>query len=182
MDALRIRELEHSDVDALLAFETLNRPWFESHIDPRPSSFYSPHGVQQHIEHYLKGFAEGVWHPFVIEDGEGNGERHIVGRANLKDINTAKGLAEVGYRIAQDACGRGLATRALRHLIEQAQRRWGLEQLVAYAYHTNAGSQRVLTRCGFVADPVNCEPGTSDAQPPRELRFTLRLRSVESAR
>ena len=91
------------------------------------------------------GFAAGAWHPFVIEDQQGR----IIGRANLKDIDRAGFRAEVGYRIAEDACGQGLATTALEHLIRVAQSQWKLRQLVASVYASNLGSAKVLERCGF---------------------------------
>lgn len=111
MPPFNIRTLNKTDSEALLAFETQNREWFESHIDPRPASFYSTQGVADHIDGYLSGFARGTWHPFVIE----NANDEIVGRANLKDINVSQGSAEVGYRIGQRHCAQGLATLALRH-------------------------------------------------------------------
>ncbi|SCW67335.1 MULTISPECIES: GNAT family N-acetyltransferase [unclassified Pseudomonas] len=149
MKPFRIRELQMTDVQALLAFEIHNREWFESQIDARDPAFYSWTGVTEHIEGYLADFAVGVWHPFVIEDGSGR----IVGRANLKDIHPADGYAQVGYRIDQDFCRQGLATLALEHLIRQARMRWALTQLVAYVYEQNVGSRKVLERCGFVAAP-----------------------------
>lgn len=166
MQTFNIRTLERTDSEALLAFETLNRDWFESHIDPRPPSFYSPQGVADHIEGYLSGFALGTWHPFVIEDASGE----IVGRANLKDINSMQGSAEVGYRIGQRHCAQGLATLALRHLIQEARERWGLGLLVAYVYEGNVGSRKVLGRCGFLGGGESCGDETKD-----EGRFVLSI-------
>ncbi|KPA90166.1 acetyltransferase, ribosomal protein N-acetylase [Pseudomonas asplenii] len=145
MSSFRVRRLEGTDTQALLAFETHNREWFESRIDARDPAFYSLQGVTVHIEDYLSGFAKGNWHPFVLENPSGR----IVGRANLKDIDSSKGIAEVGYRVARDVCGQGLATLALRHLIQQARQHWKLKQLVAYVYKNNIGSAKVLYRCGF---------------------------------
>jgi ribosomal-protein-alanine N-acetyltransferase len=166
MKPFRVRELKSTDAQALLAFETRNREWFESHIDARAPSFYSSQGVAEHIEGYLSGFAVGTWHPFVIEDGS----ERIVGRANLKGIDPSTRSAEVGYRIGRDACGQGLATQALKHLIEEAQARWQLTQLVAYVFKDNAGSQKVLTRCGFVF-----EQRSSNEEPEAECRFVRAL-------
>lgn len=153
MHPINIRELKVTDAPALLAFEVANRLWFESHIDPRDPSFYSLEGVTEHIENYLADFAAQAWHPFVIEDYRGK----IVGRANLKSINSPQGCAEVGYRIAEGACGQGLATLALRRLIDEARERWGLRQLVAYVYEDNVGSQKVVERCGFSLDQGGCD-------------------------
>lgn len=156
MDSFIVRELASTDANALLAFEIDNRAWFESQIDPRAAAFYSLQGVADHIQGCLADLAIGVWHPFVIEDLSG----HIVGRANLKSIDLSKRSAEVGYRIAQSACGQGLATRALSHLIDEAQTRWQLTQLVAYVYEANVGSRKVLERCGFLPAPLS---GTASA-------------------
>lgn len=162
MKTFRIRELTSADTEALLAFEVRNREWFESHIDAREPDFYSLQGVAEHIDSYLADFALGVWHPFVIEDSSGR----IVGRANLKGMSSSGQTAEVGYRIDQHACGQGLATLALRHMIEQAKERWGLVQLVAYVFKENIGSRKVLERCGFRLE----QPQGDDAA---ECRFVL---------
>ena len=164
MPPFKMRELSRTDTQALLAFETLSREWFESHIEARAPAFYSLQGVAEHIEGYLAAFAAGTWHPLVIEDCSGN----IIGRANLKNIDTAQRSAEVGYRIAQDACGQGLATQALRHLIEQARTRWQLTRLVAYVYKENLGSTKVVERCGFLP-----EQPVADGKAGAERRFVL---------
>lgn len=161
-----VRELRRTDSEALLVFETENRAWFESHIDARAPSFYSVKGVTEHVDGYLSDFAQGLWHPFVIQDSSGR----IVGRANLKGIDTTARRAEVGYRIAQSACGQGLATHALEHLIEQAQTRWALTELVAYVFPENAGSRKVLERCGFLP-----EHPLQSAAAATERRFVLEM-------
>lgn len=166
MEAFKVRELRHTDIDALLAFEIHNREWFESHIDARDPAFYSVQGVTEHIDGYLSDFADGTWHPLVIEDAT----ERIVGRANLKSIHAPEGEAQVGYRIDQHLCGQGLATLALRHLIQQAQARWQLRQLVAYVFKENMGSRKVLGRCGFVL-----ERPAENAAVGGEYRFVLAL-------
>lgn len=166
MNTYRVRELRITDAQALLAFETDNRQWFESHIDARAPAFYSLPGVTEHIQGYLSDFADGRWHPFVVEETGGK----IVGRANLKSIDPVQRSAQIGYRIAQDACGQGLATLAVRHLIQEARRRWQLSQLVAYVYEANLGSKKVLGRCGFLL-----EQPAAGAQAGGESRFVLAI-------
>jgi len=162
----KVRKLENTDIETLLRFETHNREWFESQIDARAPSFYSLQGVADHIERYLSDFAIGAWHPFVIEEAN----EGIVGRANLKNINSPKGCAEVGYRIDQRFCGQGLATLALQHLIQEAQNHWNLTQLLAIVYKNNIGSQKVLSRCGFLVEQELWMDKTKD-----ECRFILSL-------
>jgi len=166
VNTIRIRTLESTDVAALLAFETDNREWFESHIDARDSAFYAVQGVTDHVEGYLADFALGAWHPFVSEDASAG----IVGRANLKGIHSPEGCAEVGYRIGQRFCGQGLATIALKHLIQEARGHWKLTQLFAHVYDDNVGSRRVLDRCGFLVAP---ESQVDQKEGERRLTFSL---------
>ncbi|WP_397452827.1 GNAT family N-acetyltransferase [Pseudomonas sp. NA-150] len=166
MKSCLVRELKNTDTEALLSFEVQNRAWFESHIDARDPSFYSAGGVNDHIEDYLSRYATGTWHPFVIESTD----RQIIGRANLKDINPNNGCAEVGYRVAYQAVGQGIATQALMHLIQAARGRWKLKQLIAYVYPTNVGSKKVLGRCGFITDSKS-----TDEDADQECRFVLAL-------
>jgi [ribosomal protein S5]-alanine N-acetyltransferase len=78
----------------------------------------------------------------VEEDGA------IVGRVNL--VEAAGGSAELGFRIAERAAGRGLATAAVRQVCALAVAEYGLSVLRAAARVDNAGSRTVLIRTGFV--------------------------------
>ncbi|MNN58045.1 hypothetical protein D3C81_1730710 [compost metagenome] len=92
-----------------------------------------------------------------------------MGRANLKDINSPKGSAEVGYRIDHRVRGQGLATLALKHLIHEAQAHWNPTQLIVYVYEVNIGSSEVLSRCRFLSEPQSREDSTD------ECRFVLSI-------
>lgn len=166
MISVKIRTLHIADSINLLKFELDNREWFERYVDARASSFYSLLGITEHIESYLSGLENGTWHPFVIEDDNGK----IVGRANLKDISLSERSAEVGYRIAESACGQGLATLALSRLIEEGKLRWKLKRLVANVYAENIGSANVLKRCGFLVETISKQEGLED-----DYRFTLSI-------
>jgi ribosomal-protein-alanine N-acetyltransferase len=146
MSTFHIRTLRRDDEDRLLQFERDNRIWFEAHIAPRGDAFYTPEGVRDHIEEYLHGYARATWHPCVIVDRTDA----IVGRANLKNIDLATGMAEIGYRIAQQHAGRGLATDAVRYLTSLGRSQWGLKRLLAYVAVGNVASARVVEKCGFM--------------------------------
>jgi ribosomal-protein-alanine N-acetyltransferase len=145
MKAIHIRTLQLEDAPELLRFERVNRAWFEHHIEPRGDAFYTSEGVHEHVMQYLAAHTRSTWHPCVIVDQSGA----IVGRANLKNIDLTAGVAEVGYRMAQQCVGKGLATEAVRHLVELARSQWKLERLVAYVGVENAASASVLGKCGF---------------------------------
>jgi len=142
---MHIRNLQAGDADALLAFETANRHWFEQHVEARAPEFYTQPGVALHIAAYLDDYKHGRMHPCVLLDDAGA----IIGRANLRQIDSAAGCAEVGYRIAADQVGRGLAGAALRHLQQLAAGTYGLRRLQAWVAPQNVASARVLEKNGF---------------------------------
>ena len=55
----------------------------------------------------------------------------------------------MGYRIAEQVAGRGVATEALRDLCRRAADLHGLNRLNAEAARANVASQRVLEKAGF---------------------------------
>jgi RimJ/RimL family protein N-acetyltransferase len=67
---------------------------------------------------------------------------------NLFDV--ADGSAELGFRVAEKAAGRGLATAAVRQVCAMAAEDYGLRSLQASAAVDNLGSRAVLGRAGFV--------------------------------
>jgi RimJ/RimL family protein N-acetyltransferase len=58
-------------------------------------------------------------------------------------------VVEVGYGVAPDARGRGVATRALLSLLEVAARLEGVQRVVGRTEETNVASQRVMLAAGM---------------------------------
>ena len=127
---------------ALLAFEQENRAYFAASVPDRGDAYFACF-ADRHRE-LLAGQAEGTnfFHVLVEEDGT------IVGRVNLFEV--ANGAADLGFRIAERATGRGLATAAVRRVFVLAVAEYGLTVLRASARVENVGSRTVLTRTGFV--------------------------------
>jgi RimJ/RimL family protein N-acetyltransferase len=57
--------------------------------------------------------------------------------------------AELGYWIAEELWGRGLATRAVGAFVERAFDAFELVRIHASVFETNLASARVLEKCGF---------------------------------
>jgi len=106
MAELQLVRSEHAP--ALLAFEFENRSYFAASVPDRGDAYFDNFAEQHH--ELLVGQAEGknFFHVLVDDDGA------IVGRVNLYDV--AAGSADLGYRIAERASGRGLATAAVRQV------------------------------------------------------------------
>jgi ribosomal-protein-alanine N-acetyltransferase len=152
-------ELLHSGhAPAVLAFEVANRAYFAASISDRGDEFFD-----QFTDRYNASLAEQAagscaFYVLVAEDGS------VLGRFNLYNIEDH--AAELGYRVAHQVAGRGVATAAVRELCRVAADRHGLRTLRAAASHGNAASRKVLTKAGFApvgpADPAHLggKPGT----------------------
>lgn len=117
--------------------------------------------IAEYRRHQLAhGF--GFW--AVVDRDSGT----LIGDAGLE--RTRHGV-ELGYTLARDWWGRGLATEAARLCIDAAFGPLGLPALVALADEGNPASARVLSTLGFSPD------GTVLAYGRPHRRFTLEPRA-----
>jgi ribosomal-protein-alanine N-acetyltransferase len=132
-----------SHVIPLLEFEADNKHYFEQYIAPREDAFYSLEGVASHITELDLHAQGGRAHSLLLFDGQ-----QIIARANLKNITNQK--AEIGYRVAMHATGRGVASLCVSHLCSEAKN-MRMERLFAEVMDNNSASERVLLNSGFSA-------------------------------
>ncbi|WP_338896368.1 GNAT family N-acetyltransferase [Streptomyces sp. TG1A-60] len=139
MPELQLLRPDHAP--ALLAFERENRAYFAASIPDRGEDYFARFD-ERHRALLAEQEAGVCWfHVLVGADAE------VLGRVNLVDV--ADGSAELGYRIAERAAGRGLATWAVRKLCDLAADGYGLTVLRAATTLDNAASRAVLARVGF---------------------------------
>ncbi|MFD5616975.1 GNAT family N-acetyltransferase [Streptomyces yangpuensis] len=136
-----LQRLRAEHAPALLAFERANRAYFAASVPDRTDAYFADFDAR-HGE-LLAGQAAGRDHLHLIIDGDGE----VLGRVNLIDVED--GSAELGFRVAQAAAGRGLATSAVRQVLLLAADTYGLRTLRAAAAVDNTGSRTVLQRTGF---------------------------------
>ena len=76
----------------------------------------------------------------------------VLGGCSLQDVRLDHGRAALGYWLASEARGRGVATHAVRLLARWAFAKLGLARLELTCGLDNEASQRVAERCGFVRE------------------------------
>ena len=76
------------------------------------------------------------------------------GMAALVQVELDMGEAELGYIVAPDARGRGVAGRAIKLLARWAFREVGLARLEAWVDVSNEPSKRVAERAGFTFEGI----------------------------
>uniref|UniRef100_A0AAU3H3D7 GNAT family N-acetyltransferase n=1 Tax=Streptomyces sp. NBC_01401 TaxID=2903854 RepID=A0AAU3H3D7_9ACTN len=156
-----LERLRPDHAPALLAFEKENRTYFAASVPDRGDDFFT--GFDARHAALLAEQTAGLCHFHILADDDGA----VLGRINLADV--ADGSAELGYRIAERATGRGLATSGVRAVCAPAFKEYGLTTLRARTTLDNAGSRAVLARTGFV------ETGGITLMGRPGLRFALAL-------
>ena len=136
-------ELLHAGhAPAVLAFELGNRAYFAASISDRGDEFFAEFPRRYSAMLAEQEAGTGAFYVLVAEDGS------VLGRFNLYGLED--GTAVLGYRVAQQAAGRGVATASVRELCQIAAARHGLRTLRAATSHDNPASQKVLAKAGFV--------------------------------
>ena len=143
--AVRIRPVAMADAAPLAQAYARNRSYLQPWEPVRPDSFFTADGQQPLLAAAIAEAASGrSFHWLMVEDGD------IAGRISLNDVvRGAFRNAHVGYWVAADRQGKGLATAALNMVVELARDTLGLHRLQAGTLTSNLGSQAVLSRNGF---------------------------------
>jgi ribosomal-protein-alanine N-acetyltransferase len=137
-----LQRLRADHAQAVLAFELANRAYFAGFINDRGDEFFDQFTDRHNAMLAEQEAGACAFYLLVTEDGS------VLGRFNLFRIEN--GTAELGYRVAQDVAGRGVATATVRELCQLAADRHGLHTLRAATSHDNVASQQVLAKAGFV--------------------------------
>lgn len=151
---VRLERLRADHAPALLAFERENREYFTRSISDRGDAYFAEFASYHRLR--LAEQDAGVCHFHVVLDEAGE----LVGRVNLVDVE--EGVAELGYRVAERAAGRGVATAAVAEVCRLAVESYGLTALRAITTRDNLASTAVLRRSGFTAVEdieINGRPG-----------------------
>ncbi|MFJ8082876.1 GNAT family N-acetyltransferase [Streptomyces sp. NPDC096205] len=137
-----LKQLHAVHAPAVLAFELANRTYFAASIPDRGDDFFDQFADRHNALLAEQEAGICAFYVLVAEDGS------VLGRFNLYDLED--GTASLGYRVAEQVAGRGVATATVRELCRIATARHGLRTLRAATSHDNAASQKVLTKAGFI--------------------------------
>jgi ribosomal-protein-alanine N-acetyltransferase len=134
------------DAQVLAELVRVNReflaPWDVAH----DGDYFTVAGQEARIADALVRHAQGTMLPHVILTESGR----VAGRINLNDIvRGAFRSCHLGYWLNEADNGRGLATAAVREIIDVAFGELGLHRIQASTLPHNVRSQRVLERNGF---------------------------------
>ena len=139
------RMVTRGDAPEMAEVLRANRDFLAPWEPARGDGYFTEPGQRLVVDDMLRQWGLGATLPHVIvEDGR------IVGRIALSNIVRGPFLsASLGYWVAADANGRGIATAAVGRIVRLAFGELGLHRVEAGTLTHNIASQRVLERNGF---------------------------------
>ncbi|MDL4777514.1 MULTISPECIES: GNAT family N-acetyltransferase [Thermomonosporaceae] len=140
-----IRGARLDDAAPLVRLYQADRDHLRRWVPERDDSFFTPKGQTDDLRGLLEAqAARKLWPGVVLVDGA------VAGRVTLDNI--LRGPMQsclVGYWVARAHTGRGVATEAVRQVLDLAFRHLRLHRVEACTRVDNLASQRVLDHNGF---------------------------------
>jgi RimJ/RimL family protein N-acetyltransferase len=146
-ERLRLRPHRPEDLGDLLEFHsdpevTRYIPWPVRTLDQTREAL----AVKLH-----QGTAHSVgeWLVLAMEEAETG---TVIGEVLLKRSDDRKRIGELGYAMRSDRQGKGLASEAVRAMLDLGFGTFGLTRITAAVEAPNTASRRLLERFGFTRD------------------------------
>jgi [ribosomal protein S5]-alanine N-acetyltransferase len=143
--AVQVRPARGEDAGPLAALYRANREHLAPFEPVRDEQFFTAAGQAARLNALLADREHGRAYPYVIEIAG-----RLAGRVTV--TNVARGpfcSGSLGYWVAAQHCGRGVATVAVRAVLADCFTRHGLHRLEAATLVDNLASQAVLKHTGF---------------------------------
>jgi ribosomal-protein-alanine N-acetyltransferase len=145
---------------SLRKWETRDRePFARMNSDPRVMEFFpaclsaaQSDSMADRIEDHFREHGFGLWAAELRE------EQRFIGFVGLivpPFVAHFTPCVEIGWRLAADQWGRGLATEGANAVVRHAFEFLRLDALVAYTVPANIRSRRVMDKIGMTHDPAD---------------------------
>ncbi|MEZ8826037.1 GNAT family protein [Vibrio amylolyticus] len=149
-DKLTIRLITQNDLKDIITM--LGNPNVAKYL------FFAPAPVEMYegffnpiIENTQDAIKKGEWPESltaIIHDLEGN----YMGMAGLPGVMFTQGNFEVGYQLAENAWGQGIATLACAFMTQLAFNELDAHKVTADCYLSNVGSYKTMEKCGYTLE------------------------------
>jgi [ribosomal protein S5]-alanine N-acetyltransferase len=143
--SIAVRPARADDAEPLAQLYRVNRDYLAPYEPVRDDEFFTADGQRKRLTAVLDEREHGRAYPYVIEVAGS-----VAGRITV--TNVARGpfrSGTLGYWVAQEHTGRGVATHAVRHVADDCFAHHELHRLEAATLVDNIASQKVLRRVGF---------------------------------
>lgn len=143
---LILREYEERDWYAVLAYQSDPR-----YLEPSQWHERKPADVRAFVQQFTGWQRETPRYRYQLAVTLRESDR-LVGSCGLRKPTPKAQQAELGYEIAPDFWGQGLATEAARAMVQWGSDELGLHRIYAQCLAENTASARVMLKLGMVQE------------------------------
>ncbi len=140
---VELRLLELRDAEKFYALVDRNRDhlrhWFDGYKSVEDAYAYAKGSLQRLAND--EAMTAVIWY-----------RGQLAGIVQLEDIDWERRLTEIGYWLGEEFPGKGIATMAVRALVEHAFTNLGFERIAASVAPENVQSRALLERLGFASE------------------------------
>lgn len=148
-----LRELRPDDLNRLLALDQDPEVMrFISKGIPTSRAMYENDYLPRMLSYQNQAPPRGFWAAHLHDGGE------FIGWFHLRPDKITPEEMELGYRLARNVWGRGLATEGAQAPVEKGLGEWGYDKISARTLVNNLASQRVMQKAGLVFESEFCFP------------------------
>ncbi|MCO4782450.1 MAG: GNAT family N-acetyltransferase [Candidatus Cloacimonetes bacterium] len=140
---VKLRKILMSDVKELVVLCKNNKDFFRQ-FDFIAPKFESSGSAKQTIKSLIKREKKLEAVSYLIIE-----KNMIVGQVTVNKINWSESWADIGYWLAEQSIGRGLALMAVGSLLNYLHDSLKIQKIVATTAVSNFRSQKLLTKLGF---------------------------------
>jgi [ribosomal protein S5]-alanine N-acetyltransferase len=142
-EKLTLKKIEEKDLDALFAIYDNEKVFEYCGILPK----HNKETVRKMIDHFDRDYLKRTrvkWGIFINEE--------LVGIIEAFDFNQKVGMVTIGYYLAEAFWGRGIATEAVKLLIEFLLLKANVNRIQAEVMPKNENSKMVLLKNRFIKE------------------------------
>ena len=147
-DTVSMRLIEKRDAAALFAMVEAGRKDFEQWI-PFVSKTKTLEDAVGYVTRFLGMYSDATGYVFGLWDGP-----VMIGTVMIKDMDHAAKVAEIGYMVARNYRGQGLAAKACADMIDFLFTKLGFQKVVLGCDERNEPSIAIAKRFGFELEGV----------------------------
>jgi ribosomal-protein-alanine N-acetyltransferase len=134
--------MELGDAPAIYAYWSDAK--FHQHVSTEPPA--SPDVIAEMVKDWIALAAEKRRPFWVMVARESN---RVVGTISINVLDLVNHCGQLGYEVAREQWGKGIATEAVRAVLSYGFGTMGLNRIAAYCWDGNVASQRVMEKAGM---------------------------------
>lgn len=141
-DRLILRGMRVSDTEDMYAYA--RRPSVTQYLTWNPHT--DPAETREYLTYVGQRYRTGDFYDWAVVDRESG---HMIGTCGFTSFNCPHDTAEIGYVLNPAYQGKGLATEAVRRVLDFGFDELGLHRIEAHFMEGNDASRRLMERVGM---------------------------------